>query len=140
MRVEAEEALKEVSEAEEAKHEDDEEMSSYEKERLANIKRNNAFLLNLGIVDTVQPAVTPKVSQISRIVALCLLKHVENAYILVVSPHMTEIYAKELISASPSEGLYVQILRKSTRDCRCMLVRHVDTAHATEILKKSICC
>ena len=55
---------------------------------------------------------------------------------------MTEIYAKELISASPSEGLYVQILRKSTRDCRCMLVlvRHLDTAHATEILKKSICC
>ncbi len=78
--VEAEEALKEVSEAEVAKHEDDEEMSSYEKERLANIKRNNAFLLNLGIVDTVQPAVTPKVSQISRIVALCLLQHVENAY------------------------------------------------------------
>ena len=80
MRVEAEEALKEVSEAEEEKHEDDEEMSSYEKERLENIKRNNAFLLNLGIVDTVQPAVTPKVSQISRIVALFLLKHVENAY------------------------------------------------------------
>ena len=78
--VEAEKALKEVSEAEVAKHEDDEEMSSYEKERLANIKRNNAFLLNLGIVDTVQPAVTPKVSQISRIVALCLLQHVENTY------------------------------------------------------------
>ena len=74
MRVEAEEALKEVSEAEDAKHEDDEEMSSYEKERLANIKRNNAFLLNLGIVDTVQPAVTPKVSQISRNVALCLVR------------------------------------------------------------------
>jgi hypothetical protein len=33
-------------------------MSAYEKERLANIKRNNAFLLNLGI-DTLQAPVTP---------------------------------------------------------------------------------
>ena len=33
-------------------------MSAYEKERLAKIKRNNAFLLNLGI-DTLQAPVTP---------------------------------------------------------------------------------
>ena len=38
--------------------EDEEEMSAYEKERLAKIKRNNAFLLNLGI-DTLQAPVTP---------------------------------------------------------------------------------
>ena len=39
---------------------EDDEMSSYEKERLARIKHNNAFLLDLGI-DTVQTPVTPKV-------------------------------------------------------------------------------
>ena len=33
-------------------------MSAYEKERLAQIKRNNAFLLNLGI-DTLQAPVAP---------------------------------------------------------------------------------
>lgn len=71
--VEAEEALHEVAKeeeeavaaaaaAEEEEDEDDEEMSSYEKERLANIKRNNAFLLNLGI-DTVAVPVTPKVCE-----------------------------------------------------------------------------
>ena len=39
---------------------DEEEMSSYEKERLANIKRNNEFLLNLGI-DQIHAPTTPKV-------------------------------------------------------------------------------
>jgi len=38
--------------------EDEEELSAYEKERLAKIKRNNAFLLNLGI-HTLQAPVTP---------------------------------------------------------------------------------
>lgn len=40
--------------------EEEEDMSSYERERLARIKHNNAFLLNLGI-DSVQTPVTPKV-------------------------------------------------------------------------------
>jgi hypothetical protein len=39
----------EEDEEEEEEEGDEEEMSSYEKERLANIKRNNEFLLNLGI-------------------------------------------------------------------------------------------
>jgi hypothetical protein len=38
--------------------EDEEQMSAYEKERLANIKRNKAFLRNLGI-DTLHAPVTP---------------------------------------------------------------------------------
>jgi hypothetical protein len=38
--------------------EEEEEISAYEKERLAKIRRNNAFLLNLGI-DTLQAPVTP---------------------------------------------------------------------------------
>jgi hypothetical protein len=67
---EAEEALKQGLEdtqdggtdgdgTENQEEDEEEEMSSYEKERLANIKRNNAFLFNLGI-DKVQPTVTPK--------------------------------------------------------------------------------
>ena len=65
---EAEAALKEIGEEEEGQageheeqdgEESEEEMSAYERERLANIKRNNAFLLNLGI-DQVQVSETPK--------------------------------------------------------------------------------
>ena len=64
--IEAEEALKQGAAAkapepppEDEEDEEDEDMSTYERERLANIKRNNAFLLNLGI-DTIQAPVTPK--------------------------------------------------------------------------------
>jgi hypothetical protein len=45
-------------EEEQEGEEEEEEMSAYEKDRLAKIKRNNAFLLNLGI-DTLQAPVTP---------------------------------------------------------------------------------
>jgi WD40 repeat protein len=61
--IEAEAALKAGAAAKATEpppeEEEDGEMSAYEKQRLAKIKRNNAFLLNLGI-DTLQAPVTPK--------------------------------------------------------------------------------